>query len=135
MYSISKIVKIKHDDGRIEIIPCDATIELLALELERIGISYPVGIDDEEAIFHRFEDMDAEIGFVEEEMWATKKYDEQVCRAVDEFNYDDDIEFIDYEELNRRLRIVLDRMEDGTFEPYVKIKWRKRRHTSEEAHF
>ena len=124
MYSIDRIVKVKRDDGRTEIVPCDMTVELLALELGNMGLSYPVSEDDELAIFDRFAEMDAEIGQVEDEMRATRKYDEQVCRAVDEFNYEDD-EYIDYETLNRRLKGILDRMDAGTFVPAVKIKWRR----------
>lgn len=127
MYTIYDIVKVKHDDGRVETVPCDETVELLALELSNMGLSYPVGPEDEEAIHERFLSMDVEIGQVEDEFWPTWKYNYQVGRAFDEFNLIEDNEYIDYDELNRRLRAVLDRMEDGTFEPYVKIKWRRRK--------
>ncbi len=125
VYSIEKIEKVEREGGRVEIIPCEHTVELLALELGNMGLSYPISEDDEEVIFEHFSHMDAEIGMVEDELIATKKYDEQVCRAVDEFNYESN-EYIDYGELNRRLKIVLDEMNTGSFKPYVKIRWRKR---------
>ncbi len=125
MYSIKDIEKIRHDDGRIEVVPCDHTVELLALELYGMGLSFPVKEEDEEAISDRFTDMDAEIGQVESEgIRPTSKYNEQVCRAADEFNLDED-EYIDYQKLNERLDAVFGLMEEGTFEPYVKRKWRR----------
>lgn len=124
MYSIDMIVKVRHDDGRTEIVPCDMTVELLALELGNMGLTHPVSEDDEPVIFERFADMDAEIGQYEDINRPTRKYCDQVCFAVDEFNYEDD-EYIDYEELNRRLKEILDRMDAGTFVPSVKIKWRR----------
>ena len=125
MYLIGDIEKIRHDDGRIEVIPCDQTVELLALELYGMGLSFPVKEGDGDAILDRFTDLDAEIGQVESEgVRATRKYGEQVCRAVDEFNIDEG-EYIDYQKLNERLDAVFGLMEEGTFEPYVKRKWRR----------
>jgi len=121
------IVKVKHDDGHIEVIPCDHTVELLAMELGNMGLSYPISENDVGLILDYFTDMDAEIGQVERDYRATRKYDEQVCRAVDEFNYEGNNEYVDFKELNRRLKAVLDRMEDGSFVPWVKVRWRKRK--------
>lgn len=127
MYSIYDIIKIKHDDGRTEIKLCDGTIELLAMELDNIGISLPLDKDDEDAIFDHFAFMDAEIGQEETDgIRATKKYDEQVCRAVDEFNLEFD-EFIDYEDVNRRVHEVLESISAGTYKPMVKTRWKDNR--------
>ena len=122
MYRIVMIEKVRHGE-RTEVIPCDATVELLALELSAIGISYPVSEDDGGRVLDRFTDLDAEIGQEEGERSPTREYDEQVARAVDEFNLEED-EYIDYAKLNVRLKAVLDRMEAGTFVPMVKKKWR-----------
>jgi len=46
-----------------------------------------------------------------------------VCRAVDEFNLED--EFIDYDSVNRRLVIMLERMDQGTYVPSVPEKWKR----------
>ena len=131
MYRISMIVKVPHDDGRIEIIPCDSTVELVAIEMSNLGVSYPINEQDVDILLDRFTGVDAEIGQVEE-LRPTRKYDEQVTRAVDEFNLDDS-EFIDYGSLNGRLKKVLDSMEAGTFVPCVKIKWRKSGKDKEKA--
>ncbi|MBR4181951.1 MAG: hypothetical protein IKQ57_07450 [Candidatus Methanomethylophilaceae archaeon] len=45
-----------------------------------------------------------------------------MCRAVDEFNLED--EFIDYDSVNRRLGIILERMDQGTYVPSVPVKWK-----------
>ncbi|MBQ3736031.1 MAG: hypothetical protein II855_03755 [Candidatus Methanomethylophilaceae archaeon] len=127
MYSIDKIVKVNHDDGRMEIVPCDATIELIALNLKEMGLSIPLVEErDGETLWDYLTGIDIEIGQVEDDLIATRKYNEQVGRAVDEFNLDTD-EYIDYGKLNERLAKILERIEAGSFEPYVKIKWRKRR--------
>jgi len=126
MCRIYRIKKVSRDDGRIEIVPCDATVELLALELDKIGLRYPVKEKDELTILDHFTDLDAEIGQVEADgIYPTRKYDDQTGMAVDEFNIEEENGYIDYDELNRRLKAVLDSIEAGTFEPYVKIKWRK----------
>ena len=126
MYTIDKIVKIPRGDGRTEIVPCDETVELLAQELGRMGIGYPLDPKEESAILRRFDKLDAEIGQTEDEQTATQKYLVQVCRAVDEFNHQS-TEYIDFGKLNDRLRIILDQMEKGTFKPKVKVRFRKKR--------
>ena len=71
--------------------------------------------------------LDIEIGQAEAEgLRATRKYSDQVCRAVDEFNLDEN-EYIDYDELSRRMEMIFKEIEAGTFEPYVKVKWRRTR--------
>lgn len=126
VYTIDKIEKIRHDDGRTEVVPCDETVELLALELKNMDLSYPVSENDEGTISEHFENLDIEIGQVEADgIYPTRKYDDQTGMAVDEFNIEEENGYIDYDELNRRLKIVLDSIKAGTFEPYVKIKWRK----------
>ena len=121
MYRISMIEKVPHGDGRIEVIPCDRTVELVALEMSDMGLSYPLCEDDGDIILDRFTDMDAEIGQIENVGRFTAEYDEQVTRAVDEFNLDDD-EYIDYGSLNIRLKRILDSMDAGTFVPSVKSR-------------
>ena len=132
MYTIDDIEKVRHGDGRIEIIPCDATVELLALGLDEMGLSLPLIEErDGDAIWDYLEGLDIEIGQVESEgMFAISEYEEQTCRAVDEFNLDDD-EYIDYGRLNDRIASVLQKIEDGTFDPLVKIKWRRQRKESD----
>ena len=128
MINADRIEKVRHEDGRLEIVPSDSTVELLAVELEKMGISYPVKEDDEETILDYFTDLDAEIGHVESEgIRPTKEYNDQVGLAVDEFNILDDNGFIDYGKLNVRLKAILDSTGSGTFEPSVKIRWRKSR--------
>ena len=124
MCSIYNIVKVKHDNGLTEVVPCDMTVELLALELGNMGLTYPLTDADGGAVLDRFTDLDAEIGQVEDELRATRKYDDQVGRPVDEFNCEVD-EYIDLDTLNERLKPILDSMEAGMFVPSVKIKWRK----------
>ena len=131
MYRISMIVKVPHDDGRIETIPCNSTVELVAIEMSNLGVSCPINEQDVDILLDRFTDMDAEIGQAEG-LHPTRKYDEQVSRAVDEFNLDDN-EYIDYGSLNGRLMKVLDSMEAGTFVPRVKIRWRKSGKDEEKA--
>lgn len=65
MYRISMIVKVPHDDGRIEIIPCNSTVELVAIEMSNLGVSYPINEQDVDILLDRFTDMDAEIGQAE----------------------------------------------------------------------
>ncbi len=126
MVNADRIEKIRHEDGRIEVVPCDSTVELLAVELEKMGLSYPVKEDDEETILDYFTNLDAEIGQVESEgIKPTKKYNDQVGLAADEFNILDDNGFIDYGKLNVRLKVILDSMGSGTFDSSVKIRWRK----------
>ena len=128
MINADRIEKVRHDDGRIEIVPCDSTVELLAVELEKMGLSYPVKPDDEGVILDYFTDLDAEIGQVESEgIRPTNEYNDQVGLAVDEFNILEDDGFIDYGKLNVRLKAILDSTGSGTFEPSVKIRWRKSR--------
>ena len=123
MYNISMLERRKLEDGREAIVFCDNTIELLAQELENIGLSLPFKPGDEEIILNHFDMMDAEIGGVEEDgIRPTQEYDIQVCRAVDEF-MDDTVENIDFDELTERVRKVLDGMRDGTYEPHVKMRW------------
>ena len=125
MVNADRIEKIRHEDGRIEIVPYDSTVELLAVELEKMGLSYPVKEDDEEVILDHFTDLDVEIGQVESEgIRPTKEYDDQVGLAVDEFNILDDNGFIDYGKLNVRLKAILYSMDSGTFEPSVKVRWK-----------
>ena len=120
------IEKVRHEDGRLEIVPSDSTVELLAVELEKMGLSYPVKHDDEEVILDYFTELDAEIGHVESEgIRPTQKYDDQVGLAVDEFNILEDDGFIDYGKLNVRLKAIFDSMGSGTYEPSVKARWRK----------
>jgi len=126
VYKIDQIVKIDHKDGRVEIIPCDATIELIALNLKEMGLSLPlVEEKDEDTIFEYLTGLDNEIGQVEPDgIRPTEEYDEQTCRAVDEFNLEDN-EYIDYNKLNERICAILGRIESGSFEPCVKTKWKK----------
>ena len=128
MVNADRIEKIRHEDGRIEIVPYDSTVELLAVELDKMELSYPVKPDDEGVILDYFTDLDAEIGQVESEgIRPTKEYNDQVGLAVDEFNILEDDGFIDYGKLNVRLKAILDSTGSGTFEPSVKIRWRKSR--------
>ena len=121
------IEKVAHDDGRIEIVPSRTTVELLAVELGRMGLSYPVRKEDEETILDHFTDLDAEMGQNESHgLRATRKYSDQVGLAVDEFNILEDDCYIDYKKLNRRLKAMLDSIESGRFRPRVQRRWRKR---------
>lgn len=123
MYNISMLERRKLGDGREAIVFCDDTIELLAQELENIGLSLPFKPGDEETICDHFQMMDAEIGGMEMDgIRPTPEYDTQVCRAVDEF-MDDTVENIDFNELAERVRKVLDAIRDGTYEPHVKKRW------------
>ncbi len=122
MYSIRDLQRVRHEGGRAEMVLCDGTLELIAEGLEKMGLSLPLKEDDEDAIFEYLESLDIEIGQREsEKAYPTPEYDEQVCRAVDEFNLED--EFIDYDSVNRRLGIMLERMDQGTYVPSVPEKW------------
>ena len=91
--------------------------------LFRSKLSLPLKEDDEDAIFEYLESLDIEIGQREsEKAYPTPEYNEQVCRAVDEFNLED--EFIDYDSVNRRLGMILERMDHGTYVPSVPVKWK-----------
>ncbi len=103
---------------------CDGTLELIAEGLGKMGLSLPLRENDEDVIFEYLEGLDIEIGQAEnEKAYPTCEYSEQVCRAVDEFNLDD--EFIDYDSVNRRLGIILERMSHGTHVPSVPIEWKE----------
>ena len=124
MYSIRDLQRVRHDGGRAEMVVCDGTLELIAEGLEKMGLSLPLKEDDEDAIFEYLESLDIEIGQREsEKAYPTPEYDEQVCRAVDEFNLED--EFIDYDSVNRRLGIILERIDHGTYAPSVPVKWKR----------
>ena len=124
MYSIRDLQRVRHDGGRAEMVVCDGTLELIAEGLEKMGLSLPLKEDDEDAIFEYLESLDIEIGQREsEKAYPTPEYDEQVCRAVDEFNLED--EFIDYDSVNRRLGIILERIDHGTYAPSVPEKWKR----------
>ena len=124
MYSIRDLQRVRHEGGRAEMVLCDGTLELIAEGLEKMGLSLPLKEDDEDAIFEYLESLDIEIGQREsEKAYPTPEYDEQVCRAVDEFNLED--EFIDYDSVNRRLGIMLERMDQGTYVPSVPEKWKR----------
>ena len=126
MYLIDQIKKVQHTDGRIEIIPCDTTVELLALNLKDMNVSLPLSEGrDSDTLWEYLNGLDIEIGQAEAEgLRATRKYSDQVCRAVDEFNLDEN-EYIDYDELSRRMEMIFKEIEAGTFEPYVKVRWRR----------
>ena len=127
VYRIDTIQKSRHPDGSVEVVPCDATLELLAREFDNIGVYLPITKEHEQSILDRFTQLDIEIGQNEsDKIHPTEEYDEQVCRAVDEFNLDDN-EYIDYDELSRRMEMIFKEIEAGTFEPYVKVKWRRTR--------
>ncbi len=124
MYSINDLQRVRHEGGRMEMVVCDGTLELIAEGLDELGLSLPLKEDDEDAIFEYLEGLDVEIGQAENgRVFPTREYSEQVCRAVDEFNLDD--EFVDYDSVNRRLGIILERMRYGTFVPSVPVKWEK----------
>ncbi len=124
MYSINDLQRVRREGGRTEMVVCDGTLELIAEGLEAMGLSLPLKEDDEDAIFDYLESLDVEIGQVEiDKVYPTREYGEQVCRAVDEFNFED--EFIDYDSVNRRLGIILERMSHGTYVPSVPVKWMK----------
>ena len=124
MYSIRDLQRVRHEGGRAEMVVCDGTLELIAEGLEEMGLSLPLKEDDEDAIFEYLESLDIEIGQREsEKAYPTPEYDEQVCRAVDEFNLED--EFIDYDSVNRRLGIILERIDHGTYAPSVPEKWKR----------
>ncbi|MBR3410600.1 MAG: hypothetical protein IKG94_07505 [Candidatus Methanomethylophilaceae archaeon] len=124
MYSIRDLQRVRHEGGRAEMVVCDGTLELIAEGLEKMGLSLPLKEDDEDAIFEYLESLDIEIGQREsEKAYPTPEYDEQVCRAVDEFNLED--EFIDYDSVNRRLGIILERIDHGTYAPSVPEKWKR----------
>ena len=124
MYSIRDLQRVRHEGGRAEMVLCDGTLELIAEGLEKMGLSLPLKEDDEDAILEYLESLDIEIGQREsEKAYPTPEYDEQVCRAVDEFNLED--EFIDYDSVNRRLGIMLERMDQGTYVPSVPEKWKR----------
>ena len=126
MYRIDQIKKVLYPNGSIEIIPCDATVELLVLGLKEMKMSLPLSYErNHDAIWEYLNGLDIEIGQNETEgLRPTRKYSDQVCRAVDEFNLDDN-EYIDYDKLNKRIEKILKEIEAGTFEPYVKVRWRR----------
>ena len=124
MYSIRDLQRVRHEGGRAEMVVCDGTLELIAEGLEEMGLSLPLKEDDEDAIFEYLESLDIEIGQREsEKAYPTPEYDELVCRAIDEFNLED--EFIDYDSVNRRLGIILERIDHGTYAPSVPEKWKR----------
>jgi len=124
VYSIRDLQRVRHEGGRAEMVVCDGTLELIAEGLEKMGLSLPLKKDEEDAIFEYLESLNIEIGQRESEKeYPTPEYDEQVCRAVDEFNLED--EFIDYDSVNRRLVIMLERMDQGTYVPSVPEKWKR----------
>jgi len=97
------IEKVAHDDGRIEIVPSRTTVELLVVELGRMGLSYPVRKEDEETILDHFTDLDAEMGQNESHgLRATRKYSDQVGLAVDEFNILEDDCYIGLQEAEQK---------------------------------
>ncbi len=124
MYSIRDLQRVRQEGGRAEMVVCDGTLELIAEGLVKMGLSLPLKEDDEDAIFEYLESLDINIGQREtEKVYPTPEYNEQVCRAVDEFNLED--EFIDYDSVNRRLGIILERMDQGTYTPLVPVKWER----------
>ena len=126
MYSIDQIIKVEHEGGRVEIIPCDATIELIALNLREMGLSLPlIEEKDDDILWEYLVGLDVEIGQVESDgIFPTEEYNEQTGRAVDEFNLRD-YEYIDYDKLNERIGVILEKIGSGNFEPCVKDRWRK----------
>ncbi len=123
MYSIYDLQRVRHEGGRAEMVICDGTLELIVEGFEKMGLSLPLKEHDEDVIFEYLESLDIEIGQREiEKTYPTPEYSEQVCRAVDEFNLED--EFIDYDSVSRRLGIILERMDRGTYVPMVPVKWK-----------
>ncbi len=123
MYSINDLQRVRHEGGRTDMVVCDGTLELIAEGFGKMGLSLPLNEDDEYTIFEYLESLDVEIGQVEsEKLYPAREYGEQVCRAVDEFNLDD--EFIVYHSVRRMLGIVLERMSNGTPRPLVPVKWK-----------
>ena len=42
LYSIHQIVKVRHDDGRMEIVPSDSTVRFIAENLDAMNLSLPL---------------------------------------------------------------------------------------------
>ena len=123
MEQAERLYHIRHPDGRTELVVRDTTVELIAQEFDDIGLKLPLTVSDEEAICDHFQSMDADIGGMEMKgIRATPEFDEQVCVAVDEF-MDSAVSYIDYDALTNRVRPVLQKILDGTYEPIVKRRW------------
>ena len=121
MYRIDMIERKEYEDGHLETVLCDETIELIAVELDNMGLSLPLSIEDDETICDHFQSLDADIGGVEMiGIYPTREYDEQTGRAVDEFM---DVGDRNYTEINDRVKHVLDLIDKGTYEPRVKARW------------
>ena len=103
MYSIFQIKKVKHRDGRVEIIPSDTTVAFIADNLEEMSISLPITQDDEDAIWEFVQDREIFIGQDEAEgIHHPDDETDQVGLALDEFNCESG-EYIDLEKFSKRV--------------------------------
>ncbi len=124
-YSIYDIKTLKHPDGRVEVIPCDDSLKLILSELPVMGLTLPIKDDEWELVEEHLEDLDIEIGQVEGEgIHPTPEYNDRTSRAVDEFFMSlGDADFINYDEVNRRLKELMDKYrKDGIFVSDIE-KW------------